>query len=503
MKVSSFLKTVILLSFMASVSVFSQNHEISISLNTRNDTVLLGHFFAKNDLMILDDTVVLKNGKGVFRGDKKLERGVYFLVSDGKKLFDFIIGDNKKFGILADTADFINLTKFTSSPENDVFYEFWRFNADRGKQFQLLNEQYQNATSDDDRNAIRTKMQQLRDERIQYIENLVDTNKDLYVSKFLRTIVPVERHIPDPPRDAQGNVTDPGFQYRWYRANFFDNLNIFDPDMLRTPFYEEKVMEFITKVIPQYTDTICAEASKILTKAKANDEIFRCVMVSLFNHYASLANKVLVQGFVVPENVWVYLAEKWYIPYVTWSTVDYLETLRKEVEKKTPNLIGKQAPPMEMLRLLPTDHIKAAALDTAIQFDLHAGREIQDFRKELKAKFTAIVFWDYSCGHCKTFLQEMFQVYEEHKNKSFEVITVQTVNTREAKGKWIDFVNEHQMYDWTNAWSPYNNDYKDLYDISSTPQLFLLDEKGNIILKRMQPEHFKDFFDNQTLIKQQ
>jgi len=503
MNVKCFLGSVFLLSFIVTISAFSQNYEISVTINSRNDTVLLGHFFAKNDLMIPDDTLVLKNGKGVFRGNKKLEKGVYFLIGDRKKLFDFIIGENKKFGIVADTADFINLTKFISSPDNDVFFEFQRFNADRGRQFQQLNEQFQIATTDDERNAIRTKMQSLRDERIKYIENLVDANKYLYVSKFLRTLVPVETRLPDPPQDDDGKVTDPGFQYRWYRAHFFDNLNIFDPDMLRTPFYEEKVMEFMTKVIPQHTDTICAEASKILTKAKANDEVFRCIMVSLFNHYATLANKVLVQGYVIPENVWVYLAENWYIPYATWSTAEYLETLRKEVEKKSPNLIGKLAPPMEMLRVLPNEHFKAAALDTAIKNDLHAGREIKDFRKELKSKYTAIIFWDYSCGHCKTFLEKMIPVYEENKNKGLTVITVQTVASREAKSKWIDFVNDHQMYDWTNAWIPYTNKYKDLYDIASTPLLYLLDEKGNIILKKMEPEHFKDFFENQSLRNQQ
>jgi thiol-disulfide isomerase/thioredoxin len=262
-------------------------------------------------------------------------------------------------------------------------------------------------------------------------------------------------------------------------------------------------MEFMTKVIPQQTDTICTEANKILTKAKTNDEIFRCIMVSLFNHYATLANKVLVQGYVVPENVWVYLAEKWYIPFGVWSKDEYLETLQKEVEKKKPNLIGKQAPPMEMLRVLPSEHFRLAALDTAIKFDVHAGREMLDFRKELKSKFTAIIFWDYSCGHCKTFMEKMAQVYEENKNRGLAVITVQTVNTREAKGKWIDFINDHQMYDWTNTWSPYNNKYKDLYDIASTPLLYLLDEKGNIILKKMEPEHFKDFFENQTVRNQQ
>ena len=488
MKFISFLKNISYLSFLVTVPVFSQGYEISISLNSRNDTVMLGHYFTKSDLKIPDDTLVLKNGKGVFRGGKVLEKGVYFLINDRKLLFDFIIGDNKKFGIVADTADFINLTKFTNSPENDVFSDFQHFNVDRGKQFQQLNEEYKNATSDDVRSVILTKIQELREERIKYIEKLVDANKGLYVSKFLRTLVPPETYLPEPPKDDQGNITDPGFQYRWFRTHFFDNLDIFDPDMLRTPFYEEKLMDYMTKWILQHPDTICAEADKILAKAKDNDEIFKCILIPLFNYYVK--SQVLVH-----ENVWVHLADKWYIPYSTWSSDEYKETLKKEVEKKTPNLIGKPAPPMEMLMILPPEHFKAAALDTAIKNDLHEGRMVQDFRKELKSKYTAIVFWDYSCGHCKKFMEEMHEVYEEHKNNGLAVITVQTVNTREAKNKWIDYANDHQMLDWVNAWSPYHNNYKDLYDISQTPVLYLLDEKGDIILKKLQPEQIKDFID--------
>jgi thiol-disulfide isomerase/thioredoxin len=327
-------------------------------------------------------------------------------------------------------------------------------------------------------------MNTLRKERIEYIETLIDAHRDLYVSKFLKILVPVETHLPEPPKDEQGRITDSSYVYRWYRAHFFDNLNIYDPDMLRTPFYEEKVFDYLTK-LPIHTDTICVEADKILTKAKANDEIFRCILVSLFNYYVK-------SQVIVHENVWVHLADKWYIPYATFSSDDYKETLKKEVEKKTPNLIGKPAPPMEMLMVLPPEHFKVAALDTAIKNDLHEGRMVQDCRKELKGKYTAIVFWDYSCSHCKKFMEEMQEVYEETKDKGLAVITVQTVNTREAKNKWIDYVNDHHMLSWTNAWSPYSNKYRDLYDISSTPLLFLLDEKGVIILKKLQPEQIKD-----------
>ena len=52
----------------------------------------------------------------------------------------------------------------------------------------------------------------------------------------------------------------------------------------------------------------------------------------------------------------------------------------------------------------------------------------------------------------------------------------------------IDYINENGFYDWINAWNPYDFTYKTIYDVSSTPQLFLLDENMEIIAKRITPE---------------
>jgi hypothetical protein len=91
-------------------------------------------------------------------------------------LFEFIIGDNQQFGIVADTADFINLTKFTSSPDNDVFFEFRRDGINRNIQQQQLNEQFRNASFDNERIEIRAKLQNLDRERLAYLEKLIDDN---------------------------------------------------------------------------------------------------------------------------------------------------------------------------------------------------------------------------------------------------------------------------------------------------------------------------------------
>ncbi len=57
-----------------------------------------------------------------------------------------------------------------------------------------------------------------------------------------------------------------------------------------------------------------------------------------------------------------------------------------------------------------------------------------------------------------------------------EVLAISTLFGEEGKVKWVNFVNEHGLYDWKNAWNPYSYDFKLKYDIISTPQIFILDE---------------------------
>jgi hypothetical protein len=464
---------------------FAQGYEIRLTFKSGNDTAVLGHYFANAGSKYADDTIILdKSGRGVFKGKQRLDRGMYFIYS-GHKLFDLIVGDEQKFEITADTLDLVNKTNSKGSKENEVFFAFQRFNMQKGLRFQELRQSYETA-ADSKKPEIRTELQALNQERMDYLQKTIDANKGLFVAKFLQTLIPVDSKLPDYPRDGAGNITDSTYLYRWYRAHFFDNLNIYDPEMLLTPFYDEKLLEYFNKVIPQHPDTINLEADKVLEKAHSDPAVFRCVLVTLFNKYTK-------SQIMVHENIWVHLAEKWYIPYATFTKPDYLETLKKEVEKRKPNLIGSYAPPMELLMALPPDHFKAAMLDTAIKNDLHAGVPIHDFRKSLKAKFTAILFWDISCSHCRKTIQDLYAEYEKLKDKGLTVITVMTVNTKEAKGKWIDFVNEHQMFGWTNAWSPYSVKFRTTYDISSTPQLFLLNEEEEIIGKRLSPEQLELF----------
>ena len=58
----------------------------------------------------------------------------------------------------------------------------------------------------------------------------------------------------------------------------------------------------------------------------------------------------------------------------------------------------------------------------------------------------------------------------------------------EGKVKWVDFVNNEKLYGWINAWNPYDFSYREVYDITSSNILYLIDENKKILAKRLSPE---------------
>jgi hypothetical protein len=77
------------------------------------------------------------------------------------------------------------------------------------------------------------------------------------------------------------------------------------------------------------------------------------------------------------------------------------------------------------------------------------------------------------------------------------VVAVHLVSSEEGKMKWVDFVNEHGFYEWHNVWTPMSIAYKDLYNVYSTPTIYILDKDKKIIAKKLGPEQIEDFLKNE------
>jgi len=468
------------------LEVQAQGYEIKIKISALKDsTLLLGHHFAKETMLIPDDTITLdKKGMGVFKGKTSLPGGMYIIFLPSKRYFDLLLDKNQVFSVEADTANFLKTVTFTKSPENQIFYEYQNLITNKGQQARKLVEQKKNSKNESQKDSLTKAIDQINQEVKGFINKTITNNPSTLIAAILKGLQEIE--IPDPPRDEHGKIKDSTFQYHYYVTHYFDNFNYLDPRLLRTPFYEQKVKNYVTKVIPQIPDSIIPVVDKLIDKVKSDAELFRFVLVTFFNEYAS--SQVMGQ-----DAIFVNIAEKYYIPDASWASKDYIDKLKKEVAKKKPNLIGNIAPNLQLIEV-PPDHFMAAQNDTALKSNPYVGNRFN--LSDIKAKYLVVVFWEADCGHCKKAMPLLYDtIYPQIKDKGVKVLAIHMISSVEGKRKWIDFINSHNMYEWVNAWSPYSYEYKDLYDVYTTPVIYVLDENKKIIAKRITPEQVAEVID--------
>ena len=473
-----------ILFFALKTSFGESGYEIKVKIHGIKDTTLiLGHHFAT--MMNADDTIrVDKNGVGVFKKKKLLPQGMYIIFLPSKTYFDIVIGENQKFSVENDTSDLFKKIKFSGSKENQIFYDYQYLLSIKRDDMKKLQEQRKNASTEDEKKKVTEQMKAIDAEVKDYKEKTIKENPTTFISKFIKATQDIE--IPDPPKDANGKIIDSAFQYKFYRAHYFDNFDISDPAMLRTPLYEEKVMTYIDKIIPQDPDSLNAAADFLIAKSRTSQELFRYMLVTLFNHYGQSQ----IMGF---DAVALYLADKYYIKEATWADTAYIKKLKTQVTQKLPLVIGKTAPDIKLVYIAP-DHFKAAADSMPLKKNPYVG----DFfmLSNIKANYIILYFWEADCSHCKKATPIMYDVYEKMKDKGVTVISINLLFGEEGKVKWIDYINEHKFYDWINAWNPYDYKFKELYDVASTPTIYILDKNQKIIAKRIGPEQCEEIINH-------
>ncbi len=472
--------------FSAFILLFStelsgQGYQIEVVLKgLSGDTLLLGEYFTSR--MVPKDTLVLqKNGTGIFESETPFRGGLYLIYLSPDKYFDFLLGDDQLFFIKADTADLAGSIQFNGSEDNTLFLEYKNFlQQKRGElnQYQISPE-----TTAADSALARERVQEINLEMEDYMDAFEKEHPTLFVTTFIgatREPIPPEKLLNGDRR------YDDSVRFFYRKAHFLDRFDPFDVRLLHTPLYEGKIKSYIGSVVPQHPDSLIVAVDYLLEGSKSEEELYRYLLITLFNHFAE-------SKFMGMDVVYFHIAEYYYIPDATWSSAEFISKLKGNLEDNKPTLIGQTAPNLVMRRI-PADHFPMAEQDTSIKKDPHIGEDF--FINEIEADYTILYFWEADCGHCKKSTPSLYQVYERLKEKNVEVISAHVINTIEGKELWVNFVNEHGLYDWINCWSPYSNDFRKLYNLQSYPQLFIMDRDKKIVAKRVTPEQAEQIINN-------
>jgi peroxiredoxin len=442
----------------------TSGYRITITIEGIEDSVLyLANYYG--DKTYLSDTSYLtKKGSFVFEDGNPLPGGIYIIAGQNNiKLFELLIDREQSFSISALMPDLFNSLEFENSIENDLFYKYIRMNVSSQKELERLNTLINTIpASSDSVEGIRKEMEAIRvksqDDRDQMIRQSAGT----FLSVMLKAMIE-----PDPQKAIadESLKKDTVYMYQYYKQHFWENFDVSDDRLLRTPLYHKRLETYFNRVVIQHPDSIIAEIEDFIPKVESNPETFKYVVWYLTYKFETS----MVMGY---DEIFVHMVDAYYTTEKAfWADASVVRSLNERANALRNVLIGVTAPNLILI-------------DTAGSFvSLH----------HQAAPYLFVLFYEMDCGHCKKELAELKSWYLD------DTLGVQVfaVSTDTSLVKWKEYITENRLpFIHANATRSITPRYHELYDISTTPTLFLLDENKKIIAKRLKVSQMVSFLMN-------
>ncbi len=451
-------------------------YKIDVQVKELKDTtVYLGYYFGESTF--LKDTARSdKAGRFSFSGAKPLDRGIYFLVLGKTKLFDpgFVVYNTQRFTLETSTVDPVRNMKVTGDEDNRLFFENMVFNADRHKEAGPYIKTIQDSTLNEAQKKEAREAFAKIDKDVQDHQNeIIAKHSGTLTAKLINVNRRIE--VPAPPKKADGTI-DSSFQYRYYRTHFFDNFDLADDALMRLPTsaYQQKLDEYLDKLIVQMPDSVMAAIDVLAARVKSNKETYKYLVWTCIYKY----QKPPIMGL---DEVFVRLFDKYYASGEMdfWINASMKKTIKEYAEKLRPSLIGKTGANLIMQ-------------DQAFQ-----RKALYDIKK----KYSLIFFFDPDCGHCKEETPKLVTFYNQRKEKfNLEVFSVSLDSSMQ---KMRDYIKQMKMT-WITVNGPrsYTGSLYSSYYAETTPMIYILDEKKKIIAKGLPVDRVEEFLTNYERFEQ-
>jgi thiol-disulfide isomerase/thioredoxin len=250
---------------------------------------------------------------------------------------------------------------------------------------------------------------------------------------------------------------------------------------VRDQQFHRLVDTYINRTLPMIPDTMCVEAKKLIDRTGNNQDAFKYIVH--FITYFSETSKVMCM-----DRVFVYMVDNYYAKgRATWMKEDKITEMKKSADEKRYCLCGEIAPDI----ILP---------------DMTGEKWVS--MKKSAGKYTLLVIWESTCGHCKKEIPKLLDLYHKWKDKG---LVVYAIGNDLENDKWIKFVQENNL-DWINVsdtpeimkqdsaskliWGGITTlqslNYRTTWDVNSTPKVYLMDKDMKIIAKQLSAEQLDE-----------
>ncbi|MCL2683289.1 MAG: DUF5106 domain-containing protein [Bacteroidales bacterium] len=434
----------------------------------------LGRYYADKHLFV--DTAIFdkKRGVYVFKRPERLEGGMYMLISFENMPADLIIDQYQQFSIEMNypfNATNVSTMKFKNSPENQIYMElnakvrpFFEELSDVRKEFEALEDK-----QSPEAEALAKRQQSIWENMEKARTQFMQDNPKHLMTAVWRAQRDIE--VPEAPDDIPEDERN-HWRYNYFKDHYFDNMDLTDDRLIRTPVFHQRLETYIDKVLSQHHDSIKFALERLIEQTREAPELFKYVVWYSVDRY----QRSQIVGY---DAIWIYLAKKYYLGGdAFWASDAVIENFRKHIERWEPLLIGNRPPEF----MCP---------------DTNVGRPEERWRSvfEPQTRYTVVMFWEPSCGHCKRQMPLLRDFYNAKREElDFEVFAV----CRHADiDLWKNYIYSNHMTDWINVYGMTSNiKYDDLWDVSSIPTIYVLDSQKRIVTKRIEVDQIEPFIRN-------
>lgn len=450
------LSILILLLFLTpplSVSAKS-GYKITFKVDGNTDSLIyMGYYHAQNRYFC-DSAVNNGKGKFVFEGKEELKPGLYYFTNNRDRFVEFVVyREPQRFTLSTENDNWMLRMSVKDSRENEIFFNYKRAEEVYYQEMDQASQTVDSAT--------------FRSEYLPRYIHTLDSLRMTFIDKYPHCMISrmmLSTKDPDVPENhPDGTPMERRERYDWLMAHFFDNMPLDDDFIIRTPksvFYD-RVMEYVDKNMQGMPpEMICPLLDTLIDRAEPAREVYRWLILNLTNHY--LQSRIMVY-----DEIYVHLVLRYFatgkVPGVEPSLID------EQVEQATKwerLLVGKEAP-----ELILFDTLRRAA-------SLH----------HMPGRYTLLLFWSPTCGHCRDIIPAVYKVYEQYADtlslSAFAILTEPDDNTIV---KWKQFLADHHMTHplWINLnGAEANVDWRQVYDIQTTPQIYLIDNRDHKFLAK-------------------
>ena len=461
MKISAKFILFLLLGF-STLAAVSHEHpfQIRVTLDGLKDTnIYLANYYGSKILRV-DSARLDKSGNALFQNKEKRINGIYVIYLNKDNYFDFLVGSEQQFSIRTSFAPQAKRI-FKGAAETGVFQQYQEYlSAQRGRQQKLQKELELHKNNKDSLKIINSDIDTLNKEMENYWENTSAKHPGTFLADFLRSMI-----YPRPaPFVPAANCKNPDSlkwvaNYNFIKDHYWDNFNFAQPGMIRTPLIEGRLDNYFKNTLLQIPDSMLKPTFALIDKSKANQEMF---------HYISLQrlNAAITSEVMGMDKLFVEIAEHYFLKGDgAWLDSTALAKVKEKVRVTKPNLLGNLAPELK----LPDSEGNYYSL------------------RQMNSKYTILLFWEPNCSHCKKAVPQLYKdLYLPFKDKGVDIFAVCTQNKKED---WLKAILDYKILDWTNVWDPsVTSNFRSLYDVYSTPIIYILDPTKHIIAKRLDVE---------------